>query len=97
MSAIRHSLNPKTYKYLRNVRKIPLPSLSTLNSWAANFNILLGILKKSSNVKTVNLYVVERLFPLFDIMLISNKINIDTKKLKSIKKYTDQIKLVYVS
>lgn len=39
------SLSPKAYRYLRNVKKMPLPCISTLNNWCGVFNIAPGILK----------------------------------------------------
>lgn len=39
------SVSPKAYRYLRKTKKIPLPALSTLRKWVANFNIDEGILK----------------------------------------------------
>lgn len=38
------SLSPKAYKYLREKYKFPLPSVTTLNRWAAKFNVEPGIL-----------------------------------------------------
>jgi len=32
------SLSPKVYKYLRNVKKMPLPSVNTLQNWIENNN-----------------------------------------------------------
>lgn len=45
MSAIGlRALSPKAYKYLRNVKKVPLPCPSTLQNWTAKFNVSCGIL-----------------------------------------------------
>ncbi|XP_018366600.1 PREDICTED: THAP domain-containing protein 1-like [Trachymyrmex cornetzi] len=33
------SLSPKAYKYLRNVKKMPLPSANTLQNWIGNNNL----------------------------------------------------------
>lgn len=38
------SISPKAYRYLRNVKEMPLPCMSTLNNWGATFNIPPGIL-----------------------------------------------------
>ncbi|CAL1672406.1 unnamed protein product [Lasius platythorax] len=51
MSAISlRSLSPKAYKYLRNVKKIPLPCPTTLYNWVAKFNVLPGTLKDVINI-----------------------------------------------
>lgn len=34
------SLSPKTYRYLRNVKKIPLPCATTLQNWVATFYLV---------------------------------------------------------
>lgn len=39
------SVSPKGYRYLKNHRKYPLPSVSTLRRWAARFNVQPGLLK----------------------------------------------------
>lgn len=50
MSAISlRSVSPKAYRYLRNVKKMPLPCPSTLQNWVAQFNVLPGILKDVIN------------------------------------------------
>lgn len=36
------SLSPKAYRFLRKVRKMPLPCISTLNNWCATFIIQPG-------------------------------------------------------
>lgn len=33
------SLSPKAYRFLRNVKEMPLPSESTLRKWVSSFNI----------------------------------------------------------
>lgn len=39
------SLSPKVYRFLRNVKKMPLPSMSTLNNWCEKFNVQPDIFK----------------------------------------------------
>lgn len=38
------SISPKAYRYLRNIKKMPLPCATTLNNWGATFSIPPGIL-----------------------------------------------------
>ncbi|XP_077276724.1 uncharacterized protein LOC143905279 [Temnothorax americanus] len=65
MSAISlRSLSPKAYKYLRNVKKVPLPCLTTLHNWVAKFTVLPGILNEVLNImssKGHNLSTVEKI------------------------------------
>lgn len=35
------SLSAKTYRYLREVKKMPLPCVTTLQNWCAAFNVIL--------------------------------------------------------
>ncbi|XP_077275517.1 uncharacterized protein LOC143904586 [Temnothorax americanus] len=37
-------VSPKAYRYLKNVMKIPLPSLQTLRRWATDINVEPGVL-----------------------------------------------------
>ncbi|XP_011689990.1 PREDICTED: uncharacterized protein LOC105451320 [Wasmannia auropunctata] len=41
------SLSPKAYRYLREVKNIPLPCMTTLQNWCAAFNVPPGILKNT--------------------------------------------------
>ena len=51
MSAISlRSLSPKAYRYLRNVKKFPLPCATTLQNWVADFNVSPGILNDCINI-----------------------------------------------
>lgn len=47
------SLSPKAYKYLRNVKKIPLPSATTLQNWIENNN-LKNEIKDASQLKVLS-------------------------------------------
>lgn len=75
------SLSPKTYRYLRNVRKMPLPCTSTLNNWCGVFNIAPGILKDVFKImvdKGRNLSTTEKLVVLtFDELYVSNKLDLE--------------------
>lgn len=87
MSAISlRSLSPKAYKYLRDVQKIPLPSLTTLQNWISTFNIAPGILKDVFKImakKGHDLSLHEKITVLtFDDVYISNKLDIDRKQQK---------------
>lgn len=87
MSAISlRSISPKVYKYLRNVKKMPLPCLSTLQNWIAQFNVLSGILKDVINIMSIkgrNLSTSEKLTVLtFDDIYVSNKLDIEQKQQK---------------
>lgn len=65
MSAISlRSLSPKAYKYLRNVRNIPLSCINILNNWVTQFNITPGILHNVINIMSSirqNLSTIEKL------------------------------------
>lgn len=69
------SISPKAYRYLRNVRKMPLPSETTLYKWGIAFNIPPGILTNVLNImkeKGQNLCIEEKLTVLtFDKLYIS--------------------------
>lgn len=79
-------ISPKAYRYLRNVKKMPLPCLTTLQNWCATFNIPPGILEdvlKIMQDKGQNLCTAERLTVLtFDEMYISNRIDLERKEQK---------------
>lgn len=38
------SISPKSYRYLRNVLRIPLPGLSTLRRWASSIKVDAGVI-----------------------------------------------------
>lgn len=80
------SLSPKAYRYLRNVKKMPLPCVSTLYNWCATFTIPLGILKDVLQImkeKGESLRTTERLTVLtFDEMYVSNKIDVERREQK---------------
>lgn len=80
------SLSLKAYKYLRDVKKFPLPSLTTLNMWCTIFNIPPGILKNVLQImqnKGRALSPAEKLVALsFDEIYISNKVDLDRKEQK---------------
>lgn len=44
------NLSPKAYRYLREVWKLPYPSVATLNRWASKINTESGILKTVMNL-----------------------------------------------
>ncbi|XP_071643599.1 uncharacterized protein [Temnothorax longispinosus] len=80
------SLSPKAYRFLRNVKKLPLPSISILQNWCATFNVQPGILKdvfKIMEDKGQNLSITEKLTILsFDELYISNKVDLERKEQK---------------
>lgn len=87
MSAISlRSLSPKAYKYLRNVRNIPLPCINTLNNWVAHFNVTPGILHNVINIMSSighNLSTTEKLTVLtFDELYICNKLALERREQK---------------
>lgn len=87
MSAISlRSLSPKAYKYLRNVKKMPLPCITTWRNWVNQFNVFPGILhdviKIMSNIGR-NLPTTEKLTVCsFDEVYISNKLEVERKQQK---------------
>lgn len=80
------SISPKAYRYLRNVKKMPLPCMSTLNNWGTTFNIPPGILTDVLHImkeKGQNLCTEDKLTVLtFDELYISNKIDLHRKEQK---------------
>lgn len=80
------ALSPKAYRYLRNVKNIPLPCQSTLQNWVAKFNISPGILNdvlKIMSSKENDLSITEKLIVLtFDEIYVSNKLEIEQKQQK---------------
>lgn len=87
MSAIfLRALSPKAYKYLRDVKNIPLPCTTTLHNWISDFKVLPGILKDVFNImssKGNNLLITKKLTVLtFDDVYVSNKLDIERKAQK---------------
>lgn len=85
MSAISlRPVSPKAYRYLRNVKNIPLPCDSTLRNWVTEFKTSPGILKSVFDImssKGSNLPNTAKLTVLtFDELYISNQINIEPKE-----------------
>ena len=80
------SLSPKAYRYLREIKKIPLPCETTLQNWCATFNILPGVLKDVLDImkdKGHNLCTTEKLTVLtFDELYVSNKVDLERKEQK---------------
>ncbi|XP_025156702.1 uncharacterized protein LOC109503694 [Harpegnathos saltator] len=80
------SLSPKAYRYLRNIKKMPLPCESPLQNWVASFSISPGILKDVLRImhdKGYNLSTVEKLTILsFDELYVSNKLDLERKEQK---------------
>ncbi|CAL1680931.1 unnamed protein product [Lasius platythorax] len=71
------SISPKAYRYLRNIKKMPLPCATTLNNWGATFSIPPGILTDVLHImkeKEQNLCTEDKLTVLtFDELYISKK------------------------
>lgn len=87
MSAIAlRSLSPKAYRYLRNIKKIPLPCATTLHNWVDQFKVSPGILHDVINIMSrigLNLSTTEKLTVLtFDELYISNKLDLERKQQK---------------
>lgn len=80
------SISPKAYRYLRHIKKMPLPCVTTLNNWSATLNIPPGILTDVLHImkkKGENLSAEDKLTVLtFDELYISNKIDIERKEQK---------------
>lgn len=78
------SLSAKTYRYLRDVKKIPLPCVATLQNWCIAFNVPPGILKDVLKImKEKDLTITEKLTVLtFDEIYISNKLDLERKEQK---------------
>lgn len=78
------SVSPKAYRYLRKTKKIPLPALSTLRKWVANFNIDEGILKDVLQImkcKGQNMTDMEKVTMIcFDEIHLSNQIAIERRQ-----------------
>ncbi|XP_071574859.1 uncharacterized protein [Temnothorax nylanderi] len=77
-------VSPKAYRYLKNVMKIPLPSLQTLRRWATDINVEPGVLNAildCMRFKSKSMPDFETLVILtFDEVYLSNKVAIDRKK-----------------
>lgn len=80
------SLSPKAYRYLRNVKKFPLPCASTLQNWIDRFSVWPGILHDVFNIMSSigrNLTITKKLTVLtFDEVYISNKLDLERKQQK---------------
>lgn len=80
------SISPKAYRYLRHVKKMPLPCRATLQNWCATFNIPSGILKDVLGImkeQGQKLCTIERVTVLtFDELYVSNKIDLERKEQK---------------
>jgi len=78
------SVSPKAYRYLRNVRKIPLPALSTLRKWVANFNLEEGILQDVLRImhsKGQGMSALEKITVLcFDEISVSKQVGIEKRR-----------------
>jgi len=76
-------ISPNTYRYLRNVQKMPLPSLQTLRRWALNIKVELDILNAiihCMKFKGRNMQKHEKLIIFtFDEVYLCNKVDIDRK------------------
>lgn len=80
------ALSPKAYRYLRNVKKMPLPCSTTLHNWISKFNVLPGILGDVLKImlsKGNELSIIQKLTVLtFDEIYVSNKLDIERKQQK---------------
>lgn len=80
------SISPRAYKYLRNIRNMLLPCITTLHNWCAGFTIPTGILKDVLQImkeKGKDLCTQEKVTVLsFDEIYISNKIDLERKEQK---------------
>ncbi|XP_024880090.1 uncharacterized protein LOC112459947 [Temnothorax curvispinosus] len=78
------SLSPKAYTYLRNVKQVPLPCVSTLRNWVASFNIAPGIFTDFLKImidKGNSLSTAEKLTVItFDEIYISNKLDLERRE-----------------
>ncbi|KAM0726178.1 Transposable element P transposase [Formica fusca] len=77
-------LSGKTYKYLREVKQLPLPCESTLRNWAASFDTRPGVLKdvlKIMQSKGEDLSVADKITVLtFDEIYISNILDLERRE-----------------
>lgn len=73
------SVSARAYNYLREIRKFPLPCVTTLRTWVSQFQANPGILHnvlKIMQIKGEHLQTAEKLTVLtFDEIYISNKID----------------------
>lgn len=80
------SLSGKTYKYLRELKQLPLPCESTLRNWAASFDTKPGVLKdvlKIMQSKGEDLSVADKITVLtFDEIYISNILDLERREHK---------------
>lgn len=80
------SMSEKTYKYLREVKQLPLPCESTLRNWTASFDTKPGILKdvlKIMRSKGEDLSATDKITVLtFDEICISNILDLERREQK---------------
>lgn len=80
------SLSGKTYKYLREVKQLPLPCESTLRNWATSFDTKPGVLKdvlKIMQSKGEDLSTADKITVLtFDEIYISNILDLERREQK---------------
>lgn len=85
------SVSPKAYRYLRRIKKIPLPALSTLRKWVASFNVDEGILNDVMLImkyKGKNMTEFEKATVIcFDEIHLSNQMAIERKRERVIGPY----------
>lgn len=78
------SLSGRTYKYLREVKQIPLPCESTLRKWATSFDTRPGLLKdvlKIMHSKGENLTAADKIAILcFDELYVSNLLDLERRE-----------------
>lgn len=79
-------MSARAYRYLREVKQIPLPCVQTLRNWTAAFTTKPGILHDVVDImqsKGENMSVVEKLTVLsFDEVYISNKVDLERREQK---------------
>lgn len=80
------SLSGKTYKYLREVKQLPLPCESTLRNWATSFDTKPGVLKdvlKIMQSKGEDLSAADKITVLtFNEIYISNILDLERREQK---------------
>lgn len=77
------SVSPKAYRYVRKLKQIPLPALSTLRKWITDFNINEGILTDVlfiMKAKSSSMTPMERATVIyFDEIYLTNQMQIERK------------------
>lgn len=80
------SVGSKSYNYLRDVKNIPLPCVSTLRNWISNFQLKPGTLHEVLHIMSIkgkDLAVVQKLTVLtFDEIYILNKLDLERREQK---------------